>query len=65
MKQLQKLKLKNVSELSNEQMQQIAGGVSREEYCRLLAEAFKNNADSWDIGSWEGFAYGWNTYCKS
>jgi hypothetical protein len=64
MKKLMNLNLKDVKELSRQEMKQIEGGVSAEEYCATIKQDFQNNANNWSAGAFEGFWYGWNNYCN-
>ena len=62
---LNKLKLRGVQKLNEQEMKMFKGGEDLIEYCCGLWEMMLNNGDSWSInGSWEGFAYGMNL-CKS
>lgn len=56
--------LKGAAKLNKQEMKNVKGGVSREQYCAELAENFQNNADSWDAGTIEGWWHGWSNNCK-
>lgn len=47
-----------IEELNVQEMNEIKGGVSREEYCSQLRKIIKEN--DLDEGAKEGAAYGWN-----
>lgn len=50
-----------LEELNYQEMSEIKGGVSREEYCRTLGTIMANN--KLDDAAMEGARYGWNKYC--
>ena len=47
--------------LDLQEMNEIKGGVSRDEYCRTLGSIMANN--KLDDGAREGAQYGWNKHC--
>lgn len=51
-----------MKKLNFEELESLLGGVSREEYCRILGTIMANN----DLkgGAKEGAQYGWNKYCS-
>ncbi len=52
-----------MKKLTNLDLQDLLGGVSREEYCETLDMLIENNWDKWDQGAKDGAMYGWNKYC--
>ncbi|MDR1369099.1 MAG: TIGR04149 family rSAM-modified RiPP [Dysgonamonadaceae bacterium] len=62
MKKLSKIKLNNLagsSQMSDAEMKQVTGGVSKKEYCCSLW-----NMPSQTGGAAQGWWYGWSTYCS-
>ena len=49
-------------QLNKEQMNQIEGGVSKEEYCATLRMIAENSSLS--EGAQLGLNYGWSKYCQ-
>jgi natural product precursor len=64
MKSLSKLNLSDAHKLSSNEMKRLEGGVSQSEYCSQLGSNYNNNSSTWSTGAWEGWWYGWSTYCK-
>ena len=64
MKIVDKIKLKDVRELSNPEMRRIEGGVSVGEYCATLRWQFSHaQQNGLNLGFYEGWWYGWSNYC--
>ena len=49
--------------LSNEELDQVMGGVSQEEYCATLRVLMKANFDSWDEGEQQAAADAYMKHC--
>lgn len=52
-----------MKKLSNYDLQDLLGGVSREEYCATLDMIIDKNWDTMTPGEKDGAMYGWNKYC--
>ena len=49
--------------LTNEELDQVTGGVDAKEYCATLRELAKANFDTWDQEVQESWADAYMTYC--
>lgn len=58
------LLLKGSKVLNKQEMKNITGGVTVEEYCATMEELWEENVDSWSAETIEGFWHGWSTHCK-
>lgn len=56
--------LKSAASLSKEEMKNVKGGISLEEYCATMDMLWENNADDWSVDTLEGFWHGYSTNCK-
>ena len=53
--------------LSKKQMNEISGGISREEYCKQLNEMFEYQTEvqTWTDEEWANATDAWNIYCAN
>jgi len=51
-----------LEKLDQKEMNEIKGGVSKEEYCKTLVAIVMNN--DLDAGAMEGARHGYNKHCK-
>ncbi|MDR1369103.1 MAG: hypothetical protein LBJ72_03085 [Dysgonamonadaceae bacterium] len=63
MKKLKKIELKNAVVMNASEMKNVIGGISREEYCKIMKDSWDYNVNDWDAGTIEGWWYGWSHHC--
>ena len=59
--------LETIAEFYKKQMNEISGGISREEYCKQLNEMFEYQTEvqTWTDEEWANATDAWNMYCAN
>ncbi len=57
--------LKSAASLSKEEMKNVKGGISREEYCAKLQQVAGGSYEQMTLEEWDAWDHAWATHCEN